>query len=94
MSRMLCPARSVAGRLTVFVTRTRDPFWSRPEPAPILFGAVIGTHLIATGFAVYGVLMTPPGWGWTPYGSSSPGRICSGARTGKSGQGCGSKARC
>jgi H+-transporting ATPase len=55
---------SVSGHLTVFVTRTRDPFWSRPAPAPILLAAVIGTQAIATLIAVYGLLMTPLGWGW------------------------------
>jgi len=53
---------SVAGHLTIFVTRTRGPFWSRPAPAPLLLGAVTGTQLIATLIAVYGVLMTPLGW--------------------------------
>lgn len=55
---------SVSGHLTIFVTRTRGPFWSRPAPAPVLLGAVIGTQLIATFIAVYGVLMTSLGWGW------------------------------
>ncbi|WP_200895359.1 plasma-membrane proton-efflux P-type ATPase [Kitasatospora griseola] len=55
---------SVSGHLTIFVTRTRDPFWSRPRPAPILLGAVLGTQVIATVIAVYGALMTPLGWGW------------------------------
>ena len=54
---------SVAGHLTVFVTRTRGPFWSI-RPAPILLGAVICTQAVATLIAVYGVLMTPIGWGW------------------------------
>ena len=45
---------SVSGHLTVFVTRTRAPFWSRPAPAPILLAAVIGTQAIATLIAVYG----------------------------------------
>ena len=54
---------SVAGHLTVFVTRTRGPFWSS-RPAPILFFAVVGTQLIATLIAVYGVFMTPIGWYW------------------------------
>jgi H+-transporting ATPase len=54
---------SVAGHLTVFVTRTRGPFWTI-KPAPILLFAVIGTQIIATIFAVYGVLMTPIGWSW------------------------------
>jgi H+-transporting ATPase len=55
---------SVSGHLTIFVTRTRGPFWTPPAPAPLLLGAVIGTQLIATTIAVYGLLMTPLGWGW------------------------------
>jgi H+-transporting ATPase len=54
---------SVAGHLTIFVTRTRGPFWSI-RPARILLAAVVGTQVIATVFAVYGILMTPSGWGW------------------------------
>jgi H+-transporting ATPase len=54
---------SVAGHLTIFITRTRGPFWSI-RPARILLTAVIGTQLVATIFAVYGILMTPIGWGW------------------------------
>lgn len=55
---------SVSGHLTVFVTRTRHPFWSRPAPARILLAAVIGTQVIATLIAVYGMAMTPLGWRW------------------------------
>jgi H+-transporting ATPase len=54
---------SVAGHLTIFITRTRGPFWSR-KPAPILVGAVAGTQLVATLITVYGLFMTPIGWGW------------------------------
>jgi H+-transporting ATPase len=54
---------SVAGHLTIFVTRTRGPFWS-VRPAPILLSAVLGTQLVATLIAVYGIFMTPIGWGW------------------------------
>jgi H+-transporting ATPase len=54
---------SVAGHLTIFLTRTRGPFWSH-RPARILLAAVIGTQVIATVFAVYGILMIPIGWGW------------------------------
>ena len=53
---------SVAGQLTIFLTRTRGPFWSRPAPARLLFGAVATAQLIATLIAVYGVLMAPLGW--------------------------------
>ena len=55
---------SVAGHLTIFLTRTRGPFWSPPHPARILLAAVLGTQLVATLIAVYGVFMTPLGWGW------------------------------
>ncbi|OBG32475.1 plasma-membrane proton-efflux P-type ATPase [Mycobacterium sp. E3198] len=54
---------SVSGHLTVFVTRTRDRFWSRPLPSPVLLTAVVGTQGIATVISVYGVAMTPLGWG-------------------------------
>jgi H+-transporting ATPase len=54
---------SVAGHLTIFVTRTRGPFWSI-RPARILWMAVLGTQIVATLIAVYGLFMTPLGWGW------------------------------
>jgi len=54
---------SVAGHLTIFVTRTRGPFWST-RPARILLAAVIGTQIIATPIAVYGFLMPAIGWDW------------------------------
>ncbi len=55
---------SVAGHLTIFVTRTRGPFWSI-RPAPVLLGAVLATQALATLIAVFGLhLMNPIGWGW------------------------------
>ena len=54
---------SVAGHLTIFLTRTRGPFWSI-RPARILWAAVLGTQIVATLIAVYGVFMTPLSWGW------------------------------
>ncbi len=54
---------SVAGHLTIFLTRTHGPFWSM-RPARILFAAVVGTQIVATLIAVYGLFMTPIGWGW------------------------------
>ncbi len=54
---------SVAGHLTIFLTRTRGPFWSS-RPAPVLLFAVFGTQILATFIAVYGILMPPIGWGW------------------------------
>ena len=57
---------SVAGHLTIFLTRTRGPFWSI-RPARILWMAVLGTQMIATLIAVYGLFMTPLGWGWAGF---------------------------
>ena len=54
---------SVAGHLTIFLTRTRGPFWSI-RPARVLWVAVVGTQTVATLIAVYGLFMTPLGWGW------------------------------
>jgi H+-transporting ATPase len=53
---------SVAGHLTIFVTRTRGPFWSSPRPSALLTGAVLGTQTLATVIAATGVFMTPIGW--------------------------------
>ncbi len=55
---------SVAGHLTIFIARTRGPWWST-RPASILLIAVFGTQTLATLMAVYGLgIMTPIGWGW------------------------------
>jgi H+-transporting ATPase len=52
---------SVAGHLTIFLTRTRGPFWSI-RPGKVLWIAVLGTQAIATLIAVYGIFMAPLGW--------------------------------
>lgn len=57
---------SVAGHLTIFLTRTRGPFWSI-RPAKILWRAVLGTQIVATLIAVYGLFMAPLGWGWAGF---------------------------
>jgi H+-transporting ATPase len=54
---------SVAGHLTIFLARTRGPFWSI-RPARILLIAVFGTQIVATLIAVYGLFMAPLGWKW------------------------------
>ena len=52
---------SVAGHLTIFLTRTRVHFW-QDRPSYILLGAVILTQTIATFVSVYGLFMHPIGW--------------------------------
>jgi H+-transporting ATPase len=57
---------SVAGHLTIFLTRTRGPFWSI-RPAKILWGAVLGTQIVATLIAVFGIFMAPISWKWAAF---------------------------
>jgi H+-transporting ATPase len=53
----------VAGHSTLYVARTGNNFfWKRPWPAPILMGATLGTMIVGTLVAVYGVFMEPIGW--------------------------------
>jgi H+-transporting ATPase len=52
----------VAGHLTVFVARTKGPFWS-VRPAKSLLLAVIATQVAATLITVYGILLPAMGWG-------------------------------
>jgi H+-transporting ATPase len=54
---------SVAGHLTIFLTRTRGRFWTI-RPARVLLLAVFGTQTVATLIAVFSIFMTPLGWGW------------------------------
>jgi len=54
---------SVAGHLSIFVTRTRGPFWSY-RPSFILLGAVLLTQIVATIIATLGIFMTPIGLPW------------------------------
>jgi H+-transporting ATPase len=57
---------SVAGQMTIFLTRTRGPFWSI-RPARILLGVVLCAQIVAILIAVYGLFMTPLGWGWAGF---------------------------
>lgn len=52
---------AVAGHLTIFLTRTRGPFWSI-KPAGSLFWSAVGTKVLATLVVVYGWYVFPIGW--------------------------------
>ncbi len=52
---------AVAGHLTIFLTRTRGPFWSI-KPSAILFWSAVITKILATLVAVYGWFITPISW--------------------------------
>ena len=54
---------AVAGHLTLFVARTRKPFFTRPFPSPLLLWSAIGTKVLVTFFVAYGFgLITPISW--------------------------------
>jgi H+-transporting ATPase len=56
---------TVAGHLTIYLARTGvHHFWKRPLPATILFSVTEITQVVGTLFAVYGVFMSPIGWGF------------------------------
>ena len=57
---------SVAGSLTIFLTRTRGPFWSI-RPKRILLLAVLGAEAIATLLAALGILMPRLGLEWVAF---------------------------
>jgi H+-transporting ATPase len=57
---------SVAGHLTIFVTRTRGPFWST-KPSKVLLIAVVATQILATLITVYGLFVAPIGWCWAGF---------------------------
>ncbi len=57
---------AVAGHLTIFLTRTRGPFWSN-RPGNALLYSALATKLLATLAGVYGWFMAPLGWRMAGY---------------------------
>ncbi|HTW73772.1 MAG TPA: HAD-IC family P-type ATPase, partial [Steroidobacteraceae bacterium] len=53
---------TVAGHLTIFLTRNKGPIWQRPWPSWGLLNAAWSTKLLGTLAAVYGWFVTPIGW--------------------------------
>jgi len=55
---------TVGGHMTIYLARTGvHHFWERPLPAKILFFTAEGTQLFGTLIAIFGVFMSPLGWG-------------------------------
>ena len=57
----------VAGHLTLFVARTRMPFWARPRPAPVLLGAVLATQALAAAIVGFGWFVARIPWSYVGY---------------------------
>jgi H+-transporting ATPase len=52
---------AVAGHLTIFLTRTRGPFWES-RPSGSLFWSAVATKVLATLVVVCGWYVAPIGW--------------------------------
>lgn len=57
----------VAGHLTLFVARTKESFYRRPFPAPILLTAIVTTQIIAALIAGLGIFVTAIPWSYVGY---------------------------
>ncbi len=54
---------AVAGHLVLFVARTKDHFWKRPWPAPVMVWSAVITKAAATLLAAYGFgFIAPISW--------------------------------
>jgi len=58
---------AVAGHLTLFVARTRRPFFSKPFPAPALIAAILGTQAAAALIVGLGLFVARIPWGYVGY---------------------------
>ncbi len=56
------------GHLMLFVTRSEGPFWKPPFPEKRLFGAVVGTQIVAVLLCGFGVGSVIPALSWETIG--------------------------
>ncbi len=54
----------MAGHQTLFIARTRNAFFSKPYPAPILLIAILSTQTIAALFVGFGIIVTAIPWAY------------------------------
>jgi H+-transporting ATPase len=56
---------AVAGHLTLFVARSRrQPFYTKPYPAPVLLAAILCTQAAAVLIVAFGIFVTAIPWTW------------------------------
>jgi H+-transporting ATPase len=58
---------AVAGHLTLFVARSRRPFFTRPYPATILLIAILATQCVAAMIVGFGWLVAPIPWSYVGF---------------------------
>lgn len=52
------------GHLLLFVVRTKGFFWKPPYPSLVLFGAIVGTQIVAVLLCGFGILVPALPWEW------------------------------
>lgn len=52
----------IAGHFTLWILRHDDWFWHTPYPSKLLLGSILGTQLVGTLVAVFGVFIEPISW--------------------------------
>ncbi len=55
---------AVAGHLTLFVARARQPFLKKPYPAPVLLIAILATQAVAASIVGFGIFVTAIPWSY------------------------------
>ena len=55
---------AVAGHLTLFVVRTKRPFYTKPYPAPLLWWAILITKVVAALIVGFGVIVASIPWSY------------------------------
>jgi H+-transporting ATPase len=58
---------SISGHQILFVARTREAFYAKPYPSPILFSAIILTQIFAALIVGFGIFVTPIPWSYIGY---------------------------
>ncbi len=58
---------SIAGHLTLFIARTRNAFYLKPFPSPILFFAILGTQIFAALIVGFGIFLHQLPWEFIGY---------------------------
>lgn len=53
---------AIAGHLTLFVARTRKPFWTKPYPAPAMIWSALATKILVTLIVGFGWFVAPVAW--------------------------------
>jgi H+-transporting ATPase len=58
---------AVAGHMTLFIVRSRKPFFAKPHPSKPLLTAILGTQIAAALIVGFGFLVAPLPWSYVGF---------------------------